>query len=95
MRRFHEEENIAKRRARLHRQLYGYDPATSGKYRKTKLGCLTAGCLMCKPGKRPKRIPTRQEINSNGSINDFGGRIGAGRSLLLVAAGANEGRRSA
>lgn len=78
MKRYHEEKHIIENRVKQYRQLnanwlefglwngqkdFGIE---DGRYRKSMrcAGCGRARCQVCHPEKYPKRIPTRQELQS-------------------------------
>ena len=71
MRRYHAEKHIIKRRIKIAQEMIGHvfgewsDPVFKpGRYRKTHTGGNKAACQLCHPEKNPKRIPTRQELQS-------------------------------
>jgi hypothetical protein len=69
MKRYHEEKHIIDRRREEARQLHGKEYGSPGRYRKTHNGCNRASCQLCHPEKFPKRIPTRQETQSQKDLN--------------------------
>lgn len=77
MKRYHEEKHIIENRVKKYRRLnaswleFGSRRENNpfieeGRYRKSLrcAGCTRARCQVCHPEKFPKRIPTRQELQS-------------------------------
>lgn len=64
MKRYHEETRIISKRKWQAEQLWGREHHNPGSLRKTHLGCNKASCQLCHPEKFPRRIPTRQEMQS-------------------------------
>jgi hypothetical protein len=87
MKRYHEEKHIIENRIRQSRRIHASmdawraslpdrQPAhvRAGRYRKALRcgGCTRARCQVCHPEKFPKRIPTRQELQSQKDFKAHG-----------------------
>jgi hypothetical protein len=59
----HLNELVAKRRAKLWKSIRSF-PKPIWKFRRHSVGCNVCRCSICKPHKYPKRVPTRQEVES-------------------------------
>lgn len=71
MRRYHEEKHIIDSRREEARNRHGYDHGKAGRYRKTHNGCNAAACQLCHPEKFPKRIPTKQELQTQEDLKQY------------------------
>lgn len=70
MKRYHEEKHIIERRMAEWKWLRGFTCEKPSHCRKTHNGCNKASCHLCHPDKYPKRIPTRQEIQTKKDVNN-------------------------
>lgn len=71
MKRYHEEKHIIGRRLKENRSTSSFNDPKPGRLRKTHLGCNKASCQLCHPEKFPKRIPTKQELQSKKELKEY------------------------
>ena len=84
----HTSKNIVKQRARarLHRNSEGSVPDLMdlGRGWKTHMGCNKGGCTICHPEKRPKRVPTLDEMRADHEIPEYwADRFSSGEPLFM------------